>query len=89
MSKKVIKNRFSELLREKEIRENRADRPYTSYEISKIMELSPNTVDAWRGDDFTRMDKHVIYALMEFLDCSFAELLVEEEADEDPEMMPV
>lgn len=83
MAKRIVANRFSELLA---IKERREGRTIPRREVMERTRLSKLTIDSYARNDVTRYDQHVIIALCDYFECLPGDLLVIEEVDSNPEM---
>lgn len=76
MKRKIVKNRFKELLAVKERREGRE---YTVNELAAILNVNRTSINAYMANRVNRFDAHVLVAMCEFLNCSLDELLIFED----------
>lgn len=80
MAKRVVVNRFAELLAAKARREGRGK--ISRGEVSQATGLAMATIDTYARNEVTRFDAQVIKALCDYFECEPGDLLVLEEVDE-------
>ena len=83
-----IKNRLFELIRQKELKENRR---ITQKEIAEFAGITEHTVMHWVRNQTTRYDTIVLERVCDFFDCELSDLLyfevTWEDIPEDPDQM--
>ena len=74
-----LKNRFAELVAEKE---RRTGRKWTYEDISAATGLAMSTLSAYARNTVQRFDAVTIIALVKFFDCAVGDLFILENSDE-------
>lgn len=83
MAKRVLSNRFMELLAVKARLEHRK---ISQREVARETGLAKRTVDSYAKNEVTRYDAPVVLALCKYLGCEAGELLVIEEIEESEDL---
>jgi transcriptional regulator with XRE-family HTH domain len=84
-----IKNRLFELIRQKELKDNRR---ITQKEIAEFAGVSEHTIINWIRNDMTRYENVVVEAICDFFDCDLCDLIYfdvsyTDEIPEDPDQI--
>jgi len=69
---RILRNRFLDLLLEKERRENRR---VTQKEISFATGISQQTLTAWVHNNVTKFEAGIVEKLCDYFDCELSDLL--------------
>lgn len=75
----TLKNRFAELVAEKE---RRTGRKWTYEDISKATGIAASTLSAYARNKVQRFDAVTLIAFMQFFDCAIGDLFILEEKSE-------
>jgi len=73
-----VRNRFLQLVAQKEMREGRRIR---NKEIAEAVGVAEHTVARWIKNDVTKIDVPVLEAFCEYFDCDVGDLLYMEQSN--------